>query len=526
MEKNRKELSEERFGLIIHPTVFFVSVGLIVAFVLLTILALDQMGAIYSAIQTWITVNLGWLFILLVQGFLLFSLYLMVGRLGRVRLGGPGARPDYSFLSWLSMLFAAGMGIGLVFWAVAEPVFHYGAPPFAEPETRAAAAEAMRFTFLHWGFHAWAIYAVVALSLAYFAYNRGLPLTIRSAFYPLIGDRIYGWMGNVIDIFAVLATLFGIATSLGLGVSQVAAGLNYLFGVDAGTALQIFLIFAITLLATTSVVLGLDKGVKRLSEINMWLAALLMLFLLFLGPTLFIMKSFVQNTGGYVQNFFQMSGWTEAYRAEAGWQGTWTVFYWAWWIAWSPFVGMFIARVSRGRTIREFLLGVLLVPTTLTFLWMSTFGGTALFGAMNGLFDIQAAVNEDVSTALFALLDQFPLAWLTSIIALMLIVVFFVTSSDSGSLVIDTITSGGNTDPPVIQRVFWASTEGLVAAALLLGGGLSALQTAAITTGLPFVIVLALMCVGLLKALNHDYPSPRLQSRKQVLQAMKDDDRK
>jgi choline/glycine/proline betaine transport protein len=526
MQKTRKELSEERFGLIIHPTVFFVSVALTVVFVVVTIVALDHMADIYSAVQAWITTNVGWLFILFVQGFLLFSLYLMVSRLGRVRLGGPGARPDYSYASWLSMLFAAGMGIGLVFWAVAEPVFHYGSPPFAEPETRAAAAEAMRFTFLHWGFHAWGIYAVVALSLAYFAYNRGLPLTIRSAFYPLIGDRIYGWMGNVIDILAVLATLFGIATSLGLGVSQVAAGLSYLFGIDAGVELQIFLIFAITLLATTSVVLGLDKGVKRLSEINMGLAGALMLFLLLLGPTLFIMKSFVQNIGDYVQNFFQMSGWTEAYRAEAGWQASWTVFYWAWWIAWSPFVGMFIARVSRGRTIREFLLGVLLVPTTLTFLWMSVFGGTALYGAMNGTFDIQAAVNEDVSTALFALLNEFPLSWLTSLIALMLIVVFFVTSSDSGSLVIDIITSGGNTDPPVVQRVFWASTEGIVAAALLLGGGLGALQTAAITTGLPFVIVLALMCVGLLKALNHDYPSPRLQTRKQVLEAMRTADKR
>ena len=522
MEKSRKDLSEERFGLIIHPAVFYTSAGLIVAFVLLTIVALGRMEAFYSSVQGWITVNLGWLFILLVQGFLLFSIFLLVSRLGRVRLGGPHARPDYSYLSWLSMLFAAGMGIGLVYWAVAEPVIHYGTPPFATPETRAAAAEAMRFTFLHWGFHAWGIYAVVGLSLAYFSYNRGLPLTIRSAFYPLIGERIYGWMGNTIDILAVLATMFGIATSLGLGVSQVAAGLGYLFGMETGTDLKIFLIFAITLMATTSVVLGLDRGVRRLSELNMGLAAVLLLFLLALGPTLFIMRSLVQNTGGYLQNFFQLAGWTEAYRAESGWQASWTVFYWAWWIAWSPFVGMFIARISHGRTIREFLLGVLLVPTSMTFLWMSTFGGTALFGAMNGLFDIQAAVNADVSTALFALLEQFPLASLTSLLALVLIIVFFVTSSDSGSLVIDIITSGGNTEPPVMQRVFWASTEGVVAAALLLGGGLGALQSAAIATGLPFAVVLTLMCVGLLKALNHDYPSPRLKHREQVIAELKD----
>ena len=524
MEKTRKELSEQRFGLVVHPTVFFVSVALLVAFVLVTIVALDRMDAAYAAVQGWITVNLGWLLILLVQGFLLFSVFLMVSRLGRVRLGGPGARPDYSFTSWLAMLFAAGMGIGLVFWAVAEPVFHFGAPPFAEPGTREAAREAMRFTFLHWGFHAWAIYAVVALSLAYFAYNRGLPLTIRSAFYPLIGDRIYGWMGNLIDILAVLATLFGIATSLGLGVNQIAAGLGYVFGVEPDNAAKIFLIFVITLIAIGSVVLGLDRGVKRLSELNLVLAALLMLFLLVFGPTLFILKSFVQNTGDYLQDFFQLAGWTEAYRVEAGWQASWTVFYWAWWIAWSPFVGMFIARVSRGRTIREFLLGVLFVPTAMTFLWMSVFGGTALFGALNGGFDIQAAVQANVSTALFALLQEFPLATVTSIIGLFLVVVFFVTSSDSGSLVIDIITSGGNTDPPVVQRVFWATTEGVVAAALLLGGGLGALQTAAITTGLPFAIVLALMCVGLLRALNHDYPAPRLKTRRQVFEEMRDQD--
>lgn len=512
MDKPVKELAQERFGLIVHPRVFFTSLVLIAFFVVITIVAVDRMSEIYSAMQSWIASNMGWMFILFVQGFLIFSLVILVSRFGRVRLGGADAKPQYSYGSWVAMLFAAGMGIGLVFWAVAEPIFHYGSPPFADPETTAAAQEAMRFTFLHWGFHAWGIYAVVALSLAYFAYNRGLPLTIRSAFHPLIGDRIYGWMGDVIDILAVLATLFGIATSLGLGVSQMATGITHVFGGEATVGLQIFLILVVTMIATASVVLGLDRGVKRLSEINMGLAGILMLFVLLFGPTLFILKSFVQNSGEYLQNLFQLASWTEAYRPDAGWQGSWTVFYWAWWIAWSPFVGMFIARVSYGRTIREFLMAVLLVPTALTFLWMSVFGGAAIHGALNGTGGIVAAVNADVSTALFVLLESFPFATLSSILAILLIMVFFVTSSDSGSLVIDTITSGGNTDPPVVQRVFWASTEGVVAAALLLGGGLTALQTASIATGLPFAVVLALMCIGLLRGLMDDYPSEPLSS--------------
>ncbi|MEX0900368.1 MAG: BCCT family transporter [Gammaproteobacteria bacterium] len=511
-----KSLAQERFGLIVHPTVFFASVALIAFFVILTIVALGDMRIIYADIQSWIAENLGWLFILLVQGFLVFSVVLMLTRFGRVRLGGAGAKPAYSYAGWLSMLFSAGMGIGLVYWAVAEPVMHFSAPPFAEPGTAAAAKEAMQYTFLHWGLHAWGIYAVVAISLAYFAYNRGLPLTIRSAFHPLIGDRIFGWMGDVIDILAVLATMFGIATSLGLGVNQIGAGIGHVFGVESSTALEIFLIFAITLLATTSVVLGLDKGVKRLSEGNMILAAALMTFVLLLGPTLFILKSFVQNTGEYLQNLFQLASWTEAYRPDADWQAGWTVFYWAWWIAWSPFVGMFIARVSYGRTIRELILAVLAVPTLMTLLWMSVFSGAALSGALAGTSDIVAAVNENLSTSLFVLLEGFPLSSLTSGLAILLIIVFFVTSSDSGSLVIDTITSGGNTDPPVVQRVFWAGTEGVVAAALLLGGGLGALQTASITTGLPFSIVLALMCVGLLKALMHDYPAPPILGRRKL----------
>ncbi len=509
-----KDLAQERFGLIVHPRVFFTSVVLIVFFVLTTIVALEHMSGIYAATQAWISTNLGWLFILLVQAFLVFTLLVLVSRFGGVRLGGQEARPQYPYLSWLSMLFAAGMGIGLVFWSVAEPVTHYGAPPFAEPQTLDAAKDAMRITFLHWGFHAWGIYAVVALTLAYFAYNRGLPLTIRSAFHPLLGDRIYGWMGDVIDILAVIATLFGVATSLGLGVSQVAAGIGQVSGYDGGTGFEIFLIAFITALATTSVVLGLDRGIKRLSELNMVIAALMMTFVVIAGPTLFIFNSFVQNLGEYAQHLLELSSWTGAYRADPSWQGNWTVFYWAWWIAWSPFVGMFIARVSYGRTIREFLLAVLIVPTVLTFAWMSVFGSTALNSAMVHGSDIVAAVNEDVAVALFRLLELLPFSALTSVLAILLIMVFFITSSDSGSLVIDIITSGGNTDPPTAQRVFWATTEGIVAAALLLGGGLTALQTAAISTGLPFAIVLALMCAGLFKALHHDYPAPPLFTRR------------
>lgn len=502
-----------KIDLHIHPTVFGISFVLIITFVAITLFQLDTAESFFTTIKSWIATQFGWLLILIVQGFLFFCVYLILSRFSAIRLGGAGAKPDFSRLSWFAMLFSAGMGIGLLFYGVAEPVLHFLNPPGIAAETGTPAARAMDITFLHWGFHAWAIYALVGLALAYFAYNRGLPLTIRSAFYPLLGDRIYGWMGTTIDVMAVVATLFGVATSLGFGVTQINAGLNFLFGVPIGVNTQILLIAGITLLATISVVSGLNNGIRRLSELNIFAAVVLLLFLLALGPTLFLLKSFVQNTGHYLQNIIMLGSWTATYKADTDWQSNWTLFYWSWWIAWSPFVGIFIARISRGRTVREFLMGVLLVPPLLTFFWFSVFGGSAIFVELQGVNSIAAAVNDNISTALFKLLELYPLASITSFLAIVLVFVFFITSSDSGSLVIDIITSGGHQDPPVAQRIFWALTEGTVAAVLLAGGGLLALQTAAIVTGLPFAIIMVLMCVGLYRAFNEEMPQVRPVSR-------------
>jgi choline/glycine/proline betaine transport protein len=431
-------------------------------------------------------------------------IYLAFSKFGQLRIGGQSAKPEFKTLSWFAMLFSAGMGIGLLFWSISEPIYHFLSPPMAEGGTAEAAKEAMKFTFLHWGFHAWAVYALVGLSLAYFTYSRGLPLTIRSIFYPFLGDKIYGRIGDAIDIFAVLATVFGLATSLGLGVQQIAAGLEHLFDIDSGVQTQVLLIVGVTAVATVSVVLGVDKGVRVLSEWNMRVAALFLLVVVVLGPTIFIFQSFVQNTGNYISGFLQVATWTESYTGS-NWQNAWTVFYWGWWIAWSPFVGMFIARISKGRTVREFILGVLLVPSIVTFFWISAFGSSAVHQVLLGDDTIANAVNDNVATALFVFLEDYPFAFILNIIAIILIAGFFVTSSDSGSLVVDNLTSGGKIDAPVGQRIFWALAEGAVAAALLIGGGLQALQTATIVTGLPFALILIVMCFSLYRGLDEDF---------------------
>jgi choline/glycine/proline betaine transport protein len=488
----------------IHKPVFWPSVALISAMIITTLLLGDQATQLFESIQSGITDTTGWLFVIAVNVFILFSLFIAFSRFGDIRLGGEEAKPEFSTMAWFAMLFSAGMGIGIMFWSVAEPIFHFQSPPMAEAGTVEAAREAMNLTYLHWGFHAWAIYAVVGLSLAFFAFNRKLPLSFRSVFHPLIGDRIKGWMGDVIDILAVLATLFGLATSLGLGVLQVSAGLNHVFELPDNIYMQVGIIIAITAVATASVVLGIDKGVRVLSEFNVRIAALFLLFMIVVGPTIFIFDSLVQNMGSYVSSLAVFSFWTESY-TDSNWQGSWTIFYWAWWISWSPYVGMFIARISKGRTIKQFVLGVLIVPSLITFLWMAAFGGSAINLELGATGAIGDAVNENVATALFVFLEQFPLGMITSIIAIVLILSFFVTSSDSGSLVIDSLTSGGKLDAPVGQRIFWAQTEGLVAAILLIGGGLNALQTASISTGLPFVLILLIMCYSLYQGLKKEY---------------------
>ncbi len=492
----------------IHPTVFWGSAGSAVLFVVVSLLNLDQMTLVFKDVLGFITESAGWFLVLCVNIYLAVILFLLFSRHGRLRLGGDDARPDHSYWGWLSMLFSAGMGIGLMFWSVAEPIYHYTSPPWGEAQTAEAARLAMGITFFHWGFHAWGLYGLMALALAYFAYNRGLPLTVRSAFYPLLGERIHGWAGNIIDVLATLATLFGLATSLGLGAQQVNAGFAYLFGIPQSVTVQVILIAVITAMATISVVLGVDKGIRRLSQVNVILASLLLLFVFMAGPTRYLLDALVQNIGVYLQNLPRLSFWTEAYK-QTGWQHGWTLFYWAWWIAWSPFVGIFIARVSRGRTVREFVSAILIVPTLATFVWLTVFGNAALHVELFGPGGITAAVQADVAVALFKLLEHYPLTSITVALAVCIVITFFVTSSDSASLVVDIITAGGHLEPPKIQRVFWASTEGVLAAVLLMGGGLLALQTAVVATGLPFAVILLMLSFSLVRGMWADNAETR-----------------
>ncbi len=492
--------------------VFFGSAIFLVLFVFLSLIFKEQAAAVFSVVQSFIFVNFGWFYLSAVSFFVVLCFIFALSPLGRIKLGPEGSNPEFSYMSWIAMLFSAGMGIGLLYYGVAEPLMHYASPPpidGIEPRSLAAAKQSLKITFFHWGVSAWSIYAIVGLGLAYFAYRHNLPLTIRSALYPLIGERIYGWPGHLVDIFAVLGTMFGVATSLGFGVMQVNAGLNHLFGLPIGTMWQVLGIAAITGLATISVVSGLDAGIKKLSELNLIVAVVLLLAVLILGPTLFLLRSFVQNIGEYldglVQMTFNMYSYETAIGNEAvqGWVQGWTIFYWGWWISWSPFVGMFIARISRGRTIREFIAGVLFVPSAFTFLWMTVFGDTAILMSLkDGVFD-----KINTNTALFEMFAQLPFGSLLSGLSIILIITFFVTSSDSGSLVIDTLTAGGRHDAAVWQRVFWAVTEGAVAAVLIIVGGtsaLTALQTSAITMALPFTVILIVFCLGIIKALKNE----------------------
>jgi choline/glycine/proline betaine transport protein len=497
--------------------VFFISAALILLVCIYGAGFSEHAAVTFNALQNWLTTNFGWFYMASIAFFFGFVVYLAFSRFASIKLGPDDSEPDYTYLSWFAMLFSAGMGIGLLFFGVSEPLTHFAQPPSGPGSTVQAAGHAMEITFFHWGLQAWSVYIVVGLSLAYFSFRHGLPLSVRSALYPLIGDRIYGPIGHAVDIFAVLGTMFGVATSLGLGVMQVNAGLNFLFDIEVSTSVQIVLIVFITGMATISVVAGLDAGIRRVSELNLMLAIIMLIFILVAGPTATLLGALMQNIGGYLSGMVDMTFNLYAYQ-PIEWMGDWTLFYWAWWISWSPFVGMFIARISRGRTIREFIVGVLLVPAGFTFLWLSLFGNTALTMELadSGIGLVNAAL-VDSPTALFVMLDQLPWSNLMSLIATLLIITFFVTSSDSGSLVIDIITSGGNEDPPVWQRVFWAIIEGAVAAALLLAGGLSALQTAAITSALPFAVVMFLMCFGLYKGLSSEtlrrpMPAPVPQS--------------
>ncbi|MCP4325829.1 MAG: BCCT family transporter [Alteromonadales bacterium] len=497
----------KKWGFDVHNPVFGISAGLVCLF-LVVIFVVDP------AVSKGFLDGLKWkiigafdgLFMWSANIFVIFCLGLIVSPYGKIRLGGDSAKPDYSTLSWIAMLFAAGMGIGLMFWGVAEPVAYYTGwyetPLNVTANTPEAAKLALGATMYHWGLHPWAIYGVVALSLAFFAYNKGLPLSMRSIFYPILGDRAWGWAGHIVDILAVLATLFGLATSLGLGAQQAASGLQHIFGLEADLTLQVTVIVGVTLLAVISVVRGIEGGVKVISNINMLLALVLVIFVALV--TLAVSMGTIPVTVmGYVENIIPLSN--PHGRADEAWMHGWTVFFWAWWISWSPFVGMFIARISRGRTVREFIVAVLIVPTIVTILWMSVFGGVAIDQVANNIGALGSEGLKDITLAMFQMFDALPMGSILSMIAIVLVMVFFITSSDSGSLVIDSITAGGKVDAPIPQRIFWATIEGAIAAALLWIGGteaIQALQAGAISMALPFTIVLLIMCVSLVMGMR------------------------
>jgi len=511
----------QKYGFDVHPIVFPVALAIIALFIAVTVILGDTASQAYTWLFNTIGSTFGWFYLLAVNVFIVVLLFFAFSKYGKIKIGGVEAEKEFSDFSWMAMLFSAGMGIGLMFFSVTEPMFYFNTPPSffgAEAGTGAAAAAAMAQTFFHWGLHPWAVYGLVGLGLAFFSFNRGLPLTFRSIFWPLLGERIYGWPGHIIDLVTVFATLFGLSTSLGLGVAQVNSGLSYVFGsgmlgvanIPTGTGPQVVLIAAITLIATASVAAGLEGGVKRLSTFNLYLMFALLGFLLVVGPTVFILGAWVEGLGAYLQNILGLGFFTGTLGAAAnGTPTAWTVFYWGWWIAWSPFVGMFIARISKGRSVREFVLGVLFLPAMFSTLWLSTFGGSALNSALAG-GAVQQQYNQlgyasFETLGMFITLNQYPLGVVSGLLATLLVITFFVTSSDSGSLVIDHLTSGGKHDVPKTQRVFWAVTEGVVASILLIGGGLTALQTAAITTGLPFAVILTLMCYTVYLGLSNEY---------------------
>lgn len=489
---------------VINPPVFFGALIIIGLFLSVGIFLPAQAEAIFGGLQSRILSGFGWLYLLSVGIFLATMLLLCFSRFGDLRLGPDDSTPDFSFKSWVAMLFAAGMGIGLMFYGVGEPMTHYLAPPTAEPGSVAAVREAMSVTFLHWGIHAWAVYAVVGLSLAYFGYRYNLPLTIRSGLYPLLKERINGPIGHAVDIFAIVGTVFGLATSMGAGVTQINSGLSFLLGVPNSPSVQLMIIALVTGLATLSVLSGLDRGVRILSELNLLVAILLMLFVLLVGPTADLMRDFVQNLGLYLDSILLRTFNIYAYDPTP-WIDAWTLFYWAWWISWSPFVGMFIARISRGRTVRQFITAVLFIPAGFTFVWMTVFGNTAISidqGVAEGA--LGAAIAADLSVGLFEFFTYLPFPAITSTLAILLVAIFFVTSADSGAMVIDTISAGGQTETTLVQRVFWCLMSGLVAAILLLAGGLTALQSATIASALPFICVMLALLWSLLAGMRAD----------------------
>jgi choline/glycine/proline betaine transport protein len=489
--------------------VFWPSAIVILGFVLYAIIWPDSAEQLFAHIQSGIVSGFGWYYVLIAAVFVAFTLFIGFSRFGNIKLGKDDDKPAFSLFSWFALLFAAGMGIGLVFYGVAEPLEHFAQPrPGVTGTPEYLAQASMTQTFLHWGIHAWSIYIVVGVAIAYAVHRKGRPVSIRWSLEPLLGDRVKGRWGDAIDIAAVVGTMFGVATSLGLGVLQMSSGLDSAGIAQPTTTTQVVLIGIITVFTIFSLVTGLQKGMKWLSNINLALAGAILLYVLFAGPTLFVLREFVQDLGSYMQNFIGLSFNVSAYAGEAGeqWQAAWTTFYWGWWISWAPFVGIFIARVSKGRTVREFVWGVLLVPTAIAFLWFATLGGTAIYRELYGEGGLVGPGGEvDVNGSLFAMLDGLPAGGAVTYGAILLIGLFFITSSDSGSLVLGMLTSGGSENPKRWLRVFWAVTTALVATALLIGGGLTSLQTAAIITALPFSIVMIGMMLATIKAFRQEH---------------------
>ena len=493
-----------------HPIMAIGSGLLVMAFVLFTIVDPEYANTVYSAAKGFIAAELAWYYVGLMSFFLFFAVWLIFSRYGDIRLGKDTDRPEFSNFSWFSMLFGAGIGIGILFWSIAEPIYHFQSNPLiseAQQLTVEAAQVAMRISIFHWGLHGWALFAVFGLILAYFSYRKGLPLSIRSSLYPIFGDRIYGPIGHAADLLAVFGTVFGIATSLGLGAQQMNAGLSYLLGIEVSTSNQVILIAILSVIATASVLTGLNKGIRILSELNMQLTvAILVLFVVF-GPTSYVLGSFITNTGDYLFHVVELGLWVDP-NPEGQWQGWWTIFYWGWWIAWAPFCGIFIARISKGRTIREFVLGVLVAPTMLATFWISIFGNTAMFIELFGGGGVTAAVNADTTMALFKTIELMGVGGVMTILmsglCTFMLITYFVTSADSATLVICTLVSMGEEHPPARYRVFWGLAIGAVAAALLIAGGLKALQTASIVAALPFSVIAILATYGLYKSLREE----------------------
>jgi choline/glycine/proline betaine transport protein len=491
------------FGFRINPPVFFTSVFLVILFVVVTLIFHDSLEEYYEVIRTFMSERLGWLYIVVVNAFVILCLYLAFGPYKGIVLGGKAVKPEFTYWQWFAMLFNAGIGLALMFYSLTEPMSHFAAPPMIEGLSEHSAQLSFGLTFLHWGIHGWAIYGVVGLAVAFFAYNRGLPLSLRSLLYPLIGDRIYGWMGHSVDILATLATLFGLATTLGIGIGYINSGLNVLFGVEDSVFMQIALIVILLIAVTISLVMGLSKGIKNLSVISAWLAIALVVYGFVVGPSQFILDAIIQNTGYYFQNFIFLGTWSEAY-TQTDWQNEWTIFYWGWWFAWAPFVGIFVARISKGRTIKEFIGGVILAPTLTIIIWVTVFGGAGIYEELYGGGGMVDAINQNMTTAIYVLLERYPLGFASSVTIILVGCIFFVTSADSGSYVVDCITSDTDGDTPKPQRIFWTTLEGIIASCLIIGGGFVALQTASLVVGIPILLIMIPTCFGLMKELKRE----------------------